>query len=151
MEVIASFSQIAASVTCSGGTWLRDREEAKFLELVAACFPSTIDRISSEQVALRIDSQTSGLREFVAKRFLEVPDAEAVAFQYGEDALHVWTLVSRWADAEVEKIYALELDIMDRFEGQRFDFYVVLLADRPIESFLRDEGVYVIRRADADN
>ena len=150
MDLISSFSYDAASVTRSGGTWVHDRGEARFLDVLDPGFPAVSERISSE-VALRIDSQASGLREFVAKGFLGVPDAVAVAFQYGEDVLHVWTLVSQWADAEVEKIYALELDIMDRFEGQRFDFYVVLLADRPIESFLRDEGVYVIRRDDADN
>ena len=104
---------------------------------------------STAQVAGFIDTQMAGLRQFVAEQFLLRQRVLAVAFQFEEDVLHVWTILDEWDAAEAEAIYSLELSLMDRFGGALFDFYVIPAEGRSISALVDEQSAFVIKRDSA--
>ena len=112
---------------------------------------SLTDHITQSQVAHLIDSKASGLQRFVADRFFEIANVTAVAFQYDEGVLHVWTIVELWDEAAAKHIYALELQIMDQFSGMLFDFYMIPKNKRPIESLLNKVSAHILYREDGSS
>lgn len=82
-------------------------------------------------------------------RFFCVVDVQAVAFQLGEGVLSVRTFLDRWNDDSAEQLYDLELQLMDRFEGEKLDFHVEPLDGDPVESRVGLRSAYLVRRGDA--
>ncbi len=104
----------------------------------------------SDHIADQINSRACGLPEFVAERFFAVPSVAAVAFQRGDETLHVWTILETWSEAQAGLVYDLEIELMERFPDIPFDFYVLSRDGRPIENLLRSASAYIVNKGNAD-
>jgi hypothetical protein len=97
---------------------------------VAVAPSHTIDE--TLQVRL-VDTLTNRLENFVAEKFLTIPQVEYVFLSFEKDSMDIWTVINKFDRQIRAKIYDVEYDILDIIKGFEFDFHVICRNNRSIQ------------------
>lgn len=102
--------------------------------------------INDELQIDKVDSSTNRLENFVAEKFLTIPEVEYVLFSLENDSMDIWTVINN-LDREIrKKIYEVEYDILDIIKGFEFDFHVICRNDRSIEELYPSNAKIIFQK-----
>jgi hypothetical protein len=105
-------------------------------------YPYTNDEVQIDKV----DSLTNRLENFVAEKFLTIPEVEYVLLSLENNSIDIWTVINK-LDREIrKKIYDVEYDILDIIKDFQFDFHVICRNDRSIEELYPSKAGMIFQR-----
>jgi hypothetical protein len=96
--------------------------------------PITVYPYTNDQIQIdKVDTLTNMLENFLAQKFLIIPEVEFVLFSLENDSIDIWTVINK-LDREVRQaIYDVEYEILDLIKEFHFDFHVICRNDRNIK------------------